>query len=253
MKITFLGTGTSQGVPVLTCQCSVCKSDDKRDVRLRTSLHIEVNNQSFVIDAGPDFRTQMLRQNIQKLDAVLLTHAHHDHIAGLDDVRAYNFSQKKDMPVYGNISTLEVIKKYFDYAFAIKKYPGVPQFELKTIEHLPFSINGVRIIPIPVKHGKLSILGYRFDNLAYITDANIIPESSINLLQGLDVLIINSLRNEKHHSHFTLNQALDVIKLTKPNYAYLTHISHLLGKYSEVQPKLPENVYLAYDQLTFEV
>jgi phosphoribosyl 1,2-cyclic phosphate phosphodiesterase len=253
MKITFLGTGTSQGVPVLTCQCSVCHSDDARDIRLRTALHIEIHNQSIVIDAGPDFRTQMLREKIQRLDAVLLTHAHHDHVAGLDDIRAYNFSQKMDMPIYGNAITLDIIKKYFDYAFVIEKYPGVPQFILKSINILPFNINGLEIIPIPIMHGNLQIIGYRIENVAYITDASFIPETSIHLLQGLDVLIINALRNEKHHSHFSLAQAIDVIERVKPTYAYITHISHQLGRYSEIQPKLPKNVFLAYDQLICEL
>lgn len=250
MKLTFLGTGTSQGVPVVTCTCEVCSSDDFRDKRLRTSILIQSGDSDFVIDAGPDFRTQMLRESVRKLDAVLLTHAHHDHVSGLDDVRAFNYSQKMSMPVYGTTSCLAHVKRYFDYAFEEDKYPGVPEFNMIEIGHSSFDVKGINILPVPVMHGNLPINGFRIKNLAYITDASFIPESSMDILKSLDVLVINALRHRKHHSHFSFQEAFEVIEKLKPQKAYLTHISHIAGKHEILLTEMPARVQPAYDGLS---
>lgn len=249
MVITFLGTGTSQGVPVITCECNVCSSQDVRDNRLRTSVLVEVNHKTLVIDTGPDFRQQMLVNRVNRLDAVLLTHKHKDHIAGLDDIRAYNFKQKKAMPIYADIHTLEALKQEFAYVFAAHRYPGIPEVVLHEIDEQPFLIEELSITPIPVLHYKMPVLGFRIENFAYITDASFIPPTSMERLQDLDVLVLNALRRESHISHFTLAQALELIALLKPRQAYLTHISHHLGLYADVMQELPKGVYLAYDTL----
>jgi phosphoribosyl 1,2-cyclic phosphate phosphodiesterase len=253
MKLTFLGTGTSQGVPVITCQCPVCQSDDKYDKRLRTSVLIESGDLNFTIDAGPDFRQQMLRENVQHLDAILVTHGHKDHVGGMDDVRAYNFKQKKAMDVYADEFAAQSIRTEFAYAFADDKYPGVPDFDLKLVSEQDFDLAHLRITPIPLMHLKLPVLGYRIGDLAYVTDANFIPEASWELLKGVKVLVINALRKEKHISHFNLEEALDVIAQLKPERAYLTHISHLMGKHEDINKGLPENVSFAYDGLKIEI
>ena len=253
MKITFLGTGTSQGVPVIGCRCEVCQSLDFRNKRLRTSIHIEINGQSFVVDTGPDFRQQMLRENVARLDAVLFTHAHRDHTAGLDDVRAYNFMQNSNMPVYGRQEVLDQLKMEFAYAFAKDAYPGLPRITLNQIDERPFELNGVPIMPLPVMHLHLPVLGFRFGNFSYITDANVIPEETLMLLRGTEVLVLNALQIEHHVSHFNLNEALKMIGRIGPAKAYLTHISHKLGLHSAVEKKLPENVSLAYDGLQIEL
>jgi len=253
LKITFLGTGTSQGVPVIGCTCEVCRSLDFRDKRLRTSVHIEISNQSFVVDTGPDFRQQMLRENVKRLDAVLFTHAHRDHTAGLDDVRAYNFMQGMDMPVYGTQPVLDQLKVEYAYAFAEKIYPGIPRLNLHAIDEEKFKINEVDVIPLPVLHLKMSVLGFRFGGFSYITDANFIPDETFDRLKGTEVLVLNALQQEPHISHFNLKEALAMVEKIKPKRAYFTHISHKLGLHAEVQKKLPANVFLAYDGLQVTV
>lgn len=249
MKLIFLGTGTSQGVPVVTCRCSVCCSNDPKDKRLRTSALIQTEQTSVVIDAGPDFRTQMLRVGLMKLDAVLLTHSHHDHVSGLDDVRAYNYTQKMSMPVFGTQSCLEHVKRYYEYAFGEDKYPGVPDFQMKTIDQQPFYVNELKITPLPVLHGQMPIVGFRFHNLAYITDASHIPEATLQLLQNLDVLVINALRHAPHHSHFTFGEVFEIIDILKPKQAFLTHISHTAGLHDRLCSEMPEGIQPAFDGL----
>jgi phosphoribosyl 1,2-cyclic phosphate phosphodiesterase len=253
LKVTFLGTGTSQGVPVIACECDVCRSVDTRDKRLRTSAHIEVDGQSIVIDTGPDFRQQMLSNDIKKLDAVIFTHEHRDHVAGLDDVRSFNFKQKKPMPIYGNENVLEFVKKEFHYAFAEKKYPGVPQIDLHRIENRPFSVNSTEIVPVYTLHHKLPVFGFRIKNFSYITDANYISKAEKEKLKNSEVLVLNALQHDPHISHFTLEQALDLSSELKPGRTYLTHISHKLGKHEEISKLLPENVYLAHDGLSLKI
>ncbi len=253
MKITFLGTGTSQGVPVIGCTCEVCQSLDYRDKRLRTSVQVEISNQSFVIDTGPDFRQQMLRENVKRLDAVLFTHAHRDHTAGLDDVRAYNFMQGMDMPVYGAQSVLDQLRLEYAYAFAEKVYPGIPRLKLNAIDDQPFQINDIDIIPLPVQHLHMSVFGFRIKDFSYITDANSIPEGTLDRLNGTEVLVLNALQIEPHISHFNLQEALEMVEKIKPKKAYFTHISHKLGVHADVQKKLPPNVFLAHDGLQISV
>jgi phosphoribosyl 1,2-cyclic phosphate phosphodiesterase len=248
MEVTFLGTGTSQGVPVIGCTCDVCMSLDFRDKRLRTSIHLELDNNSFVIDTGPDFRQQMLREKIKRIDAVLFTHAHRDHTAGLDDVRAYNFMQQMDMPIYGTQPVLDQLQVEYAYAFAKQYYPGIPRLTLNRIDGA-FDINGSRILPLQVLHFKLPVLGFRFKDFSYITDANFIPEETMSLLEGTDTLVLNALQREAHISHFNLDQALTVINQINPKRTFLTHISHKLGSHADVQKELPPNVALAHDGL----
>jgi phosphoribosyl 1,2-cyclic phosphate phosphodiesterase len=249
MKITFLGTGTSQGVPVIGCTCEVCQSLDYRDKRLRTSVHIEVENQSFVIDTGPDFRQQMLRERIKKIDAVLFTHAHRDHTAGLDDVRAYNFIQQMDMPVYGTKPVLDQLEVEFAYAFAKEYYPGIPRISLNQIDGADFSLNGINITPLPVMHLKMPVLGFRIKNFSYITDANFIPDETIEKLNGTEILVLNALQRAEHISHFNLQQALAVAEKINAGHTYLIHISHKLGSHADVTKELPTKVSLAFDGL----
>ncbi len=250
MKGVFLGTGTSQGIPVILCKCPVCRSIDFRDKRTRTSFYIEVNGVHLVIDTGPDFRQQMLRERVPKIDAILFTHEHKDHVAGLDDVRAFNFAHKMDMPLYAEKRVLKQLETEFFYAFAKIKYPGTPQLVQHEVqENEPFEVNGVEIEPIRLMHHKLPIFGYKIKEFAYLTDVNYISKEEKQKLKNLDILIITSLRKEKHLSHFTLAEALEVIAELKPKKAYLTHISHLLGTHREVEKELPENVFLAYDGL----
>jgi phosphoribosyl 1,2-cyclic phosphate phosphodiesterase len=252
LKVTFLGTGTSQGVPVIGCECEVCRSLDYRDKRLRSSVHVQVEDQSLVIDTGPDFRQQMLREHINRLDAVLFTHSHKDHIAGLDDVRAYNYLQHVDMPVYGNADVLAQLKTEFYYAFEKNKYPGIPQLKLHEITE-PFSIEAVKILPLPVLHYQLPVLGFRINNFSYITDANQIPESTIRLLQGTHTLVLNALQREKHISHFNLEEALAMAARIGAEQTYFIHISHKLGRHKIIERELPKSVALAYDGLSIEI
>lgn len=250
MEITFLGTGTSQGVPVIACDCEVCKSADKKDDRLRTSILISHNHTNLVVDTGPDFRQQMLRADVQSLNGILFTHEHKDHVAGLDDVRAFNFKQSKHMPLFASEFVQQTLKREFLYAFAHDLYPGVPLLKLNTIEAgVPFSVDGIEIIPFEVLHGKLPVMGFRVGDFTYITDANSIPEHSLPFLEGTKVLVLNALRHNPHHSHFTLAEAIEKSRDIKPEKTYFTHISHLLGKHDEIQKNLPENMFLAYDGL----
>jgi len=253
LKITLLGTGTSQGVPVITCRCDTCRSDDPRDKRLRSSVLVEEGDVTIVIDTGPDFRQQMLRAEVKKLDAILYTHEHRDHIAGLDDIRAFNYIQKKPMDVYAEERVIRSLNNEFPYVFAERKYPGIPQINIHYIENQKFNINGLVIRPIRALHYRLPVLGYRIGEFAYITDANYISPEEKEKLENLKVLIICALRVKDHISHFTLPQALEIINEVKPDRAYLTHISHQLGLQNEVQKVLPDNVYLSYDELELQI
>ena len=247
LKITFLGTGTSSGVPMIGCSCEVCTSPNKKDKRLRSSIMVESEDTSIVIDTTPDFRYQMLRANVKKLDAVLFTHPHKDHIAGLDDVRAFNFFQHKPMEVYANSLTEEGIKREFAYAFSDKKYPGLPNLNLNTIDETPFMIGDIPVTPILVWHLKMPVLGFRFGRFTYITDANRIDEEEKEKIKGSEVMVLNALRKEKHISHFTLDEAISLVQeLGVPN-AYFTHISHQLGKHQVVSEQLPAGITLAWD------
>jgi len=250
LELIFLGTGTSQGVPLIACDCNVCTSQDSKDKRLRSSVLVRTSQTTLVVDTGPDFRQQMLRENVKILDAVLFTHEHKDHIAGLDDVRAYNFILKKKMPVYATERVIKALQREFYYIFNDEKYPGIPEIDIHLIDNQAFYIQDIHIQPVELLHYKLPVLGFIFNQrLAYITDANYISPPEKNKLKNLDVLIINALRREKHISHFTLQEALDIIQELQPKKAYLTHISHQLGTYKEVSKELPQNVFLAYDGL----
>ena len=249
MKITFLGTGTSQGVPVVGCKCDVCQSNNPKDNRLRTSVLVETDDEIFTIDAGPDFRQQMLRQKVSKLDAILVTHGHKDHVGGMDDIRAFNFLQKKPMTVWANELATASIRSEFAYAFADDKYPGVPDFDLKLISNNDIIIGNTKITPIPLKHLNLTVHAFRIGNFTYVTDANFIPEVSWKLIEGTEILVINALRKEKHISHFNLKEAMEVVNIIKPKKTYLTHISHLMGLHSKISKVLPDNVEFAYDGL----
>lgn len=258
MKITFLGTGTSQGVPVIGCKCEVCKSSDSKDKRLRTSAMVEVEDKRFIIDAGPDFRYQMLRAGISKIDALLLTHEHKDHTGGIDDVRAFNFV---DYPIihtihiYSNISTIEAIRRDFHYAFATDKYRGVPEIRTHIItEQESFFVEGIEITPIVGQHSeRFRSVGYRIGNLAYLTDMNYIAPEELAKLRGVEVLVINALRWETHSSHFSVEEAIKIIDSVAPKRAYLTHMSHRIGLHSELEHRLPKGVMAAYDGLEVEI
>jgi len=253
VKLTFLGTGTSQGVPVVACQCPVCLSDDPKDKRLRASVMIETETLCLVVDAGPDFRQQMLTHHVRHLNGILLTHEHTDHIFGLDDIRAFNWVQKQPTDIYAEERVQIAIRRIFDYVFTIYQYPGIPQMNLHLLENKPFTIGDLEIIPIRGFHYKLPVFGFRVGKLAYVTDVNRLVNDEIDKLRGLDVLIINALRKEEHISHYNLKQALEIIVEVKPWKAYLTHISHQMGFYNEVQNELPDNVFLAYDGLQLNV
>jgi len=253
LRVIFLGTGTSQGVPVIGCKCEVCSSLNFKDNRLRSSIFVEYNGIHIVIDTGPDFRQQMLRERIDKLDTVLFTHAHKDHTAGLDDIRSYNFRQRKDMPVYGEESVLDQLKQEFSYIFAETKYPGVPRVQLFPIENEPFEIDGNTIQPIRVLHHKLPVLGFRFGDFTYITDANFIDPNEQEKIKGSKIIVLNALQKEDHISHFTLQEAVDMMQGFNPEKGYLTHISHKMGLHSEVSKELPENVEIAWDGLRLDI
>ena len=272
MKITFLGTGTSQGVPIIGCKCKVCDSVNPKDKRLRTSVMIEVDTPTlkgeiqstidekqqhplgrgvkrFVIDTGPDFRQQMIREGVNRIDAVIYTHEHRDHVAGLDDLRAFNFILKKKMDLYATTHVQQAIHEQFGYVFTEKKYPGIPEVTLHTIENKPFSILGVEFIPILVKHMHLDVLGFRVGNFTYITDANFIPDEEKKKIYGSEILVLNALRKEKHPSHFTLDEAIAQVRELKPKKSYFIHMSHQMGLHEEVEDELPENIHLAFDGL----
>lgn len=248
-----MGTGTSQGVPVIACQCQVCLSLNPNDQRTRTSVLISIDDQNLVIDTGPDFRAQMLREKVMRLDAVLFTHEHKDHIAGLDDVRAYNYASGLAMPIYLTNRVHEALKREFHYVFDGTNYPGIPQVRLNFFDNDPFEFAGEKIIPIEVMHYRLPVKAFRIRNFTYITDANFIDEINMDKIRGTEVLVLNALRREPHISHFTLDEALRLIEEIKPKKAYLTHISHLLGLHDEVSRELPANVFLAYDGLKIEL
>lgn len=249
MKLTFLGTGTSQGVPVIACDCDVCKSVDFHDKRLRTSVHIEVEGLSLVIDTGPDFRQQMLRERIKKVDAVLFTHEHKDHTAGLDDIRSFNFRQNIDMPVYAAEKVISQLKQEFAYIFSGKKYPGIPMLDMRAITNEPFYIEKVKITPIRVMHLMLPVFGFRIGDLTYITDANYISEEEKEKIKGSKVLVLDALQIEEHASHFTLDQAIELAHELNADKTYFIHISHKMGLHRNVSPRLPKNMELAYDGL----
>ncbi|NLE64017.1 MAG: MBL fold metallo-hydrolase [Bacteroidales bacterium] len=253
MKITFLGTGTSQGVPVITCECDVCRSKNPKDQRLRSSVLIEHQGKTFVIDTGPDFRQQMLREDVKHIDFVLLTHEHKDHTAGLDDIRAFNHSQKENINIYANKRTCSAVRSEFAYAFCEDKYPGVPEINLCEINNKDFEAKNIHIQPLDIIHFKLPVLGFRIDRMAYITDANAIPEHEIPKLLDLDLLIINALGNKHHYSHFNLTEALEVVECIKPKQSFFTHISHVMGLHDQVNKNLPPYAQLAYDGLTIEL
>lgn len=254
MKITFLGTGTSQGVPVIGCHCPVCTSADKKNDRLRTSVLIETPEANVVIDTGPDFRQQMLRAQVDRLDAVVFTHAHKDHIAGLDDIRAYNYFQQREMDVYATAETQQRIRTEFDYVFNNQTYPGVPQLRLHTIENdTPFSINGLQFIPVRVLHYRMEVLGFRIGDFTYITDANYIAPEEIMKMKGSKAFVLNALRHETHISHYTLAEAIEVANEVGAANSYFTHISHQLGLHADVQQTLPPGMHLAYDGLTINI
>ena len=249
MTVTFLGTGTSQGVPVIGCECEVCRSVDFRDKRLRVSIHLQLGATSLIVDSGPDFRQQVLRERIRKLDALLFTHEHKDHTSGMDDIRAYNFMQHTDMPIYGEERVLKQIQQEFAYIFSGHNYPGIPRVALFPITEEPFSIDGIPITPIRVMHYKLPVLGFRIRNFTYITDANFISDKEKEKIAGSEVIVLNALRKEPHISHFSLSEAVALFQELKPKKAYLTHISHLMGLHREVEAELPDFVRLAYDGL----
>ncbi len=254
MKVTFLGTGTSQGVPVIGCDCEVCLSTDPHDQRLRPSILISSGEYNLVIDAGPDFRQQMLRAGVQSLEAVLITHEHNDHIIGIDDVRPFNFRFLRDMPVYATQHVQEQLRDRFAYIFAVDGYPGIPRLELREIKkEQRFEVGGLDILPIEVIHGRLPVLGFRFGDFTYITDAKYISEESQALIKGSKILVLNALHHKMHYSHFNLEEALEMIAILKPEQAYLTHISHHMGLDAVVNADLPPGVQLAYDGLELEI
>ena len=252
MKITFLGTGTSQGVPVIACPCEVCREGTRKDKRLRSSVLVEHNKLAFVIDAGPDFRYQMLRQGVESLNAILVTHCHKDHIAGLDDVRSYNYLQKKPMDVYASSRDQKAIKQEFSYAFSKNNYPGLPSINLIDVKN-EIIIDNVHIEVLPVLHLKMEVYGYRIGDFAYITDTNYIPGSTMAKLLDCKVIVLNAVRKQEHVSHYNLEKAIKILEFLRPEKAYLTHISHFMGFHEEVQKELPDFIELAYDELTFEL
>lgn len=255
IKVTLLGTGTSQGIPVIGCQCPVCQSTDPKDKRLRTAALLQANGKQLAIDCGPDFREQMLRAKVQDLDAILLTHQHNDHIIGLDDVRPFNFMNQTDMPVYCTQAVEEELKQRFSYIFATEnRYPGAPMVHLHRIhKEAPFQAAGLPIQGVKVWHGKMPVMGFRIGRFAYITDVREIPEEERPKLRGLHTLVLSALHRKPHHSHLTLEQALELIQELQPQQAYLTHISHRMGKHADVMRELPRGVELGYDGLTFSV
>ncbi len=249
MRLTFLGTGTSQGVPVIACGCAVCQSQDKRDRHLRTSALVETDEgKNILIDIGPDFREQMLREKVSHLDSILITHAHRDHVGGLDDIRSFNYVQHCKMEIFCNREARTAIERDYHYIFAYHEFPGLPEANLHEVSgDEPFEAAGVEVMPVKAMHKDLPILGYRIGKLGYITDANHIEPRELDKLSGVDVLVVNALRKTKHFSHFCLEEALEVIKEVKPNRAYITHVSHEMGLYAEVNEELPEGVQIACD------
>jgi phosphoribosyl 1,2-cyclic phosphate phosphodiesterase len=253
MSIRFLGTGTSQGVPVIACDCHVCRSDDPRDKRLRTSALVRIGGVTLLLDAGPDLRQQMLMSGVRRLDGVLLTHEHMDHIAGIDDLRSFNFSQRQAMDLYANAATLASVRRMFHYAFSEIRYPGVPELRLHEISDREFSVAGVKVVPLEVLHHQLPVLAFRIGSLGYVTDAKTIAPAELDKLRGVDVLVLNALRKKEHLSHLNLSEAVEMVRAIAPRKAYFTHISHLLGRHEEVMGELPEGIELACDGLEVPV
>jgi phosphoribosyl 1,2-cyclic phosphate phosphodiesterase len=253
LTFTFLGTGTSGGIPMIACDCAVCTSTDKKDKRLRSSLLVRSAKTTLVVDSGPDFRYQMLRAGVKHLDAIVFTHPHKDHVAGLDDVRAYNFFSGKPMQVFANEMTQEVLIREFPYAFADTKYPGVPEIKLNTIDFEPFVVGDIPVVPILVWHMKMPVMGFRFGKFTYITDANRIEPAEMEKIKGTEVLTLNTLRKEKHISHFTLEEGIRVAEQLMPSQTYFTHLSHQMGLHREVNKELPDGVELAYDGLVISL
>lgn len=253
MKFTFLGTGTSQGVPVITCTCNVCSSLHNKDKRLRSSLMVQSNTTTLVIDTGPDFRTQMLREKVKNLDAVIFTHGHKDHVAGLDDIRPFNYMLNKTIDVYAEVAVQTILKREFAYAFEKQDYPGAPQINLNTITNLPFTVGDINIQPIRLLHKNLPVLGFRINDFTYITDANYIAKDEFSKIIDSKVLVLNALRKEQHFSHFSLSEAIDIAQQANATTAYFTHISHHLGLHDAVEQELPTNMHLAYDGLSIEL
>ena len=254
IRFTLLGTGTSSGVPTIGCKCEVCQSDDPKDKRLRCSLLIETNSTTVVIDTSSDFRQQMILHNVDKLDAIVYTHQHFDHIGGFDDIRAFNFVQKKPTPIYINKSTLNSLKKTFSYAFgeAVQTGGGLPLFEVNEINRDNFIIGDIEFQIIPLMHGVIEVLGFRIGNFAYCTDTNFIPNESLNKLNDLEILILDALRYHPHPTHFTVEESIKIANKLKANSTYFTHIAHQIS-HSELSKRLPQNIHLAYDGLTFEL
>jgi phosphoribosyl 1,2-cyclic phosphate phosphodiesterase len=252
LQITFLGTGTSSGVPMIACDCEVCSSPDPKDKRFRSSIMVQSDETILVVDSTPDFRCQMLREKVKRLDGIIFTHPHKDHIAGLDDVRAFNYFSKKPMPVFANEMTQAAIIREFPYAFTENKYPGLPEIQLHTIDKDPFIVGNIPVIPIQVWHLKMPVLGFRFGNFTYITDANRIDETEKEKIRGSEIIVVNALRNEKHESHYSLKEAISLVKELSIPQAYFTHISHQLGRHAAVNATLPEGMSLAYDRQILE-
>lgn len=250
MKVTFLGTGTSQGIPVITCNCIVCRSADHKDKRLRVSVLVETEDKTIVIDSGPDFRYQMLRAGVKDLDAIVFTHEHKDHVAGLDDIRPFNYLLKKNIDIYAVERVQHALRREFSYIFAEAHYPGLPQIDLHTINDDTFYIGNTAIVPLDVMHYKLPILGFRIGDFTYITDAKTIPDATVEKIKGTRVLVVNALQKEQHISHFTLAEAIEFAEKIGAETTYFTHISHNLGLHEHVEKDLPANIKLAYDGLT---
>jgi phosphoribosyl 1,2-cyclic phosphate phosphodiesterase len=253
LKITFLGTGTSQGVPVIACNCAVCLSKNPKDNRLRSSILIESDTTTIIVDTGPDFRYQMLRNHTQKLDAIVFTHPHKDHIAGMDDVRAFNYKQKSAMEVFATEATQESLRREFYYIFSDFKYPGIPLINFNTIALDRFTIGDITLQPIEVFHYKMPVLGFRVKDFTYITDAKTITDTEFEKIKGTKILVINALQIEKHISHFTLEEAIAFAKKVNAEQTYFTHISHKLGKHKDVSEELGSNIALSFDGLSFDI
>ncbi len=253
MEVTFLGTGTSQGVPVIACQCDVCQHGRKKDHRLRTSVMITEGDTQINIDAGPDFRYQMLREKVQKLDGILITHCHKDHIAGLDDVRAFNYQSKKAMKIFATQRDKEAIQREFAYAFDEMRYPGTPKMDIITLTESAFTVKNINVLPLPALHMKMEVMGFRIGDFSYVTDTNYIPGETLGKMLGSKVIVLNALRKAPHPSHYNLEQAVKVLEFLRPEKAYLTHISHLMGFHDEVSKELPDFIELAYDGLKIKI
>lgn len=253
MEVTFLGTGTSQGIPIIGVDHPVCYSDDPRDKRLRVSVLVHWNGKNILIDCGPDFRQQMLANNVRKLDAIFYTHEHNDHTAGLDDIRPFFFRQG-DIPIFAHQRVLNSLRKKFDYIFTSEdRYPGAPAVIENVVKNEEFQFEGLKVMPVDFKHNKLQVFGYRLGDFAYLTDIKTITDEEISKLKGLKVLVVSALRREPHHSHFNLEEALEFVEMVKPERTYFTHISHMLGFHAEVEEELPDNIHLAYDNLKIEI